>query len=175
MTIGSPVASAVSGPGVADTYAICRLSGDQVTDCPCPGSGEFDPETSATCVASDPSGCTTQSPDWLPSPPSYAIHFPSGDQCSCDARDLSPPSRVAFCVARSMTQSCAYGRPGSSRITTVYATVRPSGERATCPTFRKRDRSPLWSPCAARGGVQPAPAASPAVTPPATASVVATT
>ena len=39
MTIGSPVASAVSGPGLADTYAICLLSGDQAVVLPVVGSG----------------------------------------------------------------------------------------------------------------------------------------
>ena len=36
-----------------------------------------------------------------------------------DAIDFSSPRRAVFLVATSMTQSCEYGRPGRSRMTTV--------------------------------------------------------
>jgi len=39
----SPVASAVSGPGVAEINAICLPSGDHATSAPVPGNGAFVP------------------------------------------------------------------------------------------------------------------------------------
>ena len=53
ITIGSPLASAVSGPGVAEINAICLLSGDHVTSAPVPGSGAFVPLASVKNVAAD--------------------------------------------------------------------------------------------------------------------------
>src|SRR5271156_4592403 len=60
---------------------------------------------------------------------------------------LSPATRMDFCAARSMIQSCGYGLPGRWHRVTVEATRGlPGGKRAP-PAERKRERSPLVSPC----------------------------
>src|SRR5579871_663888 len=103
--MGSPVASAVSGPATELTKAICLLSGDHVRDCPSSGSGAFDLATGATKVSSLPSARTVQTPSWFPSAPTNAIDLPSGDQWGSAALALSPPTREAFWVATSTSQS----------------------------------------------------------------------
>src|SRR5215469_4724561 len=103
--MGSPEASAVSGPGVAETKAICLLSGDQVTLAPWPGSGELLPFIRARKVAPEPSACATHRPDFSPSPPEYANHLPSGDQSGSDVASWSPPTRTDFRLARSMIET----------------------------------------------------------------------
>src|SRR6266513_1878816 len=77
--MGSPPASAVSGPGCADTYAICLLSGDQATVWPVVGRGLFVPSIAVRNRFPAPSGRARIRPDLSPSLPEYAIHFPSGD------------------------------------------------------------------------------------------------
>src|SRR5438874_13350512 len=81
ITIGSPVASAVSGPGVEETDAIRLPSGAHAIVCPDPGSGAFVPLISATKRADDPSGLATTRPLFSPTRPRYAIHWLSGDHC----------------------------------------------------------------------------------------------
>src|SRR5579883_2123559 len=166
MIIGSPVMSAVSGPGSDEMNAIALPSGDQVIDWPRSGSGALDEATGATNARAEPSGCTIQMPSWLPSVPANATHRPSCDQCGSDARALSSPTRIVFRLARSMSQSWAYGRPGWSRMATVYSIVFPSGASATSRTARNRERSLLWRPCAptpATGPDMPITAAATAV------------
>ena len=99
--------------------AICFPSGAHVMSCPRSGSGALELATGATTAAPDPLGCTTHRPFWSPSAPSYAIHFPSGDQCGDAPEACALPARVDFCVAISATQSWVYGRPGWSRMATV--------------------------------------------------------
>src|ERR1700722_8917906 len=138
MTIGSPLASAVSGPGVAEINAICLLSGDQVTSAPVPGNGAFVPLVSVKNVVEVPSGCTTPSPCFPSAAPSYAIHRESGDQTAPPDTSCSPPIRVVFPLATSSTHNCGRGLPGRSYRTTVYATNFPSGEIDAPPTDRIR-------------------------------------
>src|ERR1700734_1784773 len=106
ITTGSPVASAVSGPGADDPNAICLPSGDQLVLSPCPGSGEFEPVIGARNGASDPSGWTIQRPACLPSWRVKLSHCPSCDHRGEPATELSSPSRDDLRVAASITQSC---------------------------------------------------------------------
>src|ERR1700722_11471464 len=138
MTIGSPLASAVSGPGVAEINAICLLSGDHVTSAPVPGSGAFVPLASAKNVGADPSGCPPASPCFPSAAPLNAIHRESGDHTAEPDTSCSPPIRVVLPLTTSSTHNCGQGRPGRSYLTTVYATNFPSGEIAAPPTDRIR-------------------------------------
>src|SRR5262245_37026547 len=79
MTMGSPDASAVSGPGRAERKAIRRLSGDQASRFPDSGMRLFVGSTGATKRTPEPSGRTTASPDFAPTRPSKASQRPSGD------------------------------------------------------------------------------------------------
>src|ERR1700722_880559 len=103
MTIGSPLASAVSGPGVAEINAICLLSGDHVTSAPVPGSGAFVPLVSVKNVTDDPSGCTIASPCFPSAAPLNAIHRESGDHTADPDTSCSPPTRVDLFPAISST------------------------------------------------------------------------
>ena len=69
ITIGSPVASAVSGPGTDETNAIRLPSGDQATVLPVVGSGLLVPDISARNRAPLPSGRATTSPLLSPTRP----------------------------------------------------------------------------------------------------------
>src|SRR6516162_5876270 len=104
MTIGSPVASAVSGPGTDDTNAIRFPSGDHATVLPVVGSGLFVPDMSARNRAPVPSGCTIERPALSPTRPLYAIHCPSGDQLGFPDGSLSPPTRKVLPSASVITQ-----------------------------------------------------------------------
>src|ERR1700733_912740 len=126
MTIGSPVASAVSGPAVAEMNAICSLSGDHVTSAPVPGSGAFVPLASLKNVMEDPSGCTTANPCLPSAAPLYAIHRESGDHTGDPDTSCSAPIREVFPLATSSTHNCGQGLPGRSYRNTVYATNFPS-------------------------------------------------
>src|SRR5712692_2977825 len=105
MTIGSPVASAVSGPGTADTNAIRLLSGDHATVLPVPGSGAFVPDISTTNRAPLPSARATASPDLSPARPRYAIHCPSGDHSGLVDGSFSPPKRTVLPSASVITHN----------------------------------------------------------------------
>ena len=119
ITIGSPVASAVSGPGVDETNAIRLPSGDQATVRPLPGSGAFVPDISATNRAPAPSGRATTSPVLSPTRPRYAIDWPSGDQSGLPDGSLSAPKRTLLPSASVITQSWPYGRPVPSLLSTM--------------------------------------------------------
>src|SRR5216117_463183 len=119
MTIGSPVASAVSGPGTDETNAIRLPSGDQAMLLPLPGSGALVPVISANSRAPAPSGLATTRPAFPPTRPRYAIHWPSGDQCGSPDDSLSPPKRTLLPSASVMTEICPYGRPGPSLLSTT--------------------------------------------------------
>src|SRR6266536_136932 len=103
--MGSPVAAAVSGPGVEETNAIRVLSGDQATLLPRSGTGELVPATDASNVGPEPSACAIITPDLPSSPPKYASHFPSGDHSGPELASLSPPRRFEFPVPTSRTQT----------------------------------------------------------------------
>src|SRR5882672_12813826 len=127
MTIGSPFASAVSGPGTDDTNAIRFPSGDHATLVPMPGSGAFVPVISARNLAPVPSGFAIASP-LLPSAtviteiwpygrpgPSllsttYATRVPSGESWTVlTARSFNrSPLCTRFC------DDAAYGMPSAS-------------------------------------------------------------
>src|SRR6516225_2239098 len=141
MTIGSPVASAVSGPGVEDTKAMRLLSGDHEGDVLAPGRGAFVPSTSAISLAFVPSVREMTRPACAPTLPRYASHWPSGDQTG------SPEAskRSDLPSARFMTHTWPYGRPAPSLFSTTYATCAPSGDRATPATDRNFSRSADWS------------------------------
>src|SRR6185295_10438394 len=150
MTTGSPVASAVSGPGTDETKAMRLPSGDQATVRPLPGSGAFVPDISAMNRAPVPSGRATTSPVLSPTRPRYAIDWLSGDQTGLPVGSSSAPKRTLLPPASVITQSCPYGRPAPSLLSTTYATRAASGETCTADTDRSLRRSPLCSaPCAA--------------------------
>src|SRR5262249_57463128 len=100
MTTGSPVAAAVSGPGVALTKAIRLLSGDQAKAAPREGSGVLVPSTLAI--------------DRAPSPFAFAIIRkpllmnarlrPSGDQTGDDDWSPSVATRLVLPSATLITQ-----------------------------------------------------------------------
>src|SRR6266849_1348446 len=79
MTMGSPVASEASLPGVEEMNASCLPSGDQVNSLPVPGRGLLVPFVDARKVMSEPSACAANSPDLSAMLPSKASIFPSGD------------------------------------------------------------------------------------------------
>src|SRR4029453_667360 len=106
MTIGSPFAAAVSGPGVAETNAIRLPSGDHVGLVLLPGSGAFVPATSASSLALLPSGLAITRPLFSPTRPRYAIHWPSGDQCGSSDESLSAPKRTLLPSGNVITQTC---------------------------------------------------------------------
>src|SRR5438045_6545032 len=106
MTIGSPFAASVSGPGTEDTYATRLLSGDQATVRPVPGSGAFVPVISATKRTPLPSGRATTRPVLPAARPRYAIHCESGDHWGSPDGSLSPPNRTDFVSASVITHSC---------------------------------------------------------------------
>ena len=91
ITIGSPLASAVSGPGVDETNAIRLPSGDHATVRPLPGNGALVPDISATNRAPPPSARATTSPVLSPTLPRKAIDWPSGDQTGLPDASLSAP------------------------------------------------------------------------------------
>src|SRR5580765_7178955 len=136
MTIGSPVASAVSGPGTEETNAMRLPSGDQVTVLPVVGSGLLVPDISARKRAPLPSGCAITRPALSPTRPRYAIHWLSGDQVGLPEDSFSPPRRVALPSASVITHSWLYGRPAPSLFSIVYATRVASGETSTADTDR---------------------------------------
>src|SRR5207248_420293 len=113
-TMGSPVAAAVSGPGVEEINAIRVLSGDQAALFPWSGIGELLPAVDASSAGPEPSACAIINPDLPSSPPKYASHFPSGDHSGPDVASLSPPRRFALPVSRSRIHTCEYGLPGRS-------------------------------------------------------------
>src|SRR5581483_1548568 len=119
MTTGSPVASAVSGPGCADTKAIRFPSGDHEGMVWEPGSGAFVPIVSASSLAPVPSGRATTTPCLPPTDPEYAIHWPSGDHTGPPDGSLSPPNLTVRPSAIVMTHSCPYGRPAPSLFSTT--------------------------------------------------------
>src|SRR5262249_41614079 len=94
MTIGSPVASAVSGPGVDPTNAMRLSSGDQVGVVLDPGNGALVPPASARTLALVPSARTTARPFLPPTEPRYASHCPSCDQTGSPEGSFSPPGRT---------------------------------------------------------------------------------
>src|SRR6185295_19007544 len=114
MTIGSPVASAVSGPGTDETNAMRLPSGDQATVAPVVGRGLLVPDISARNFAPLPSGWAIASPLLSPTRPRYAIHWPSGDHTGLPDDSRSPPKRVDLPSAIVITHSCPYGRPAPS-------------------------------------------------------------
>jgi len=119
MTMGSPLASSVSGPGVEETDAMRVPSGDHEMRSPSPGSGWLVPLVATSRRASEPSGCETMSP--APSPASsprssQATSEPSGDQRPLDD---SFPSGVERPVSRSVIQARDRGRPGLSALVTL--------------------------------------------------------
>ena len=146
MTIGSPLASAVSGPAVADTNAICLPSGDHATSDPCIGIGAFVPSIAARNRAPVPSARTTDNPFLSPTLPLNASHAPSPDQCG--SLERPSPMTTFFFVARSMMLICGTGRPVFSLRSIAYATRFPSGEMATLVTERRRYKSLLCSTAA---------------------------
>ena len=120
MTTGSPPASSVSGPGVAETNAICFESGDQAMARPSKVSGLFVPCVSAsTRGAPAPSAATTMRASLSPLAPAYAIQRPSGDQEGSDPLASAPPTCAGAPSGSAMTHSCARGRPGPSLVCTV--------------------------------------------------------
>src|SRR5262245_545792 len=131
MTTGSPVASAVSGPGTDDTNAMRRLSGDHAMVSPEPGSGAFVPVISAMKRAAVPSGRAIARPVLSPTRPRYAIHCPSGDHSGLPDVSFSLPNRTLLPSASAITQSWPYGRPAPSLFSTTYATRVASGDNAT--------------------------------------------
>src|SRR6476619_2448089 len=94
--MGSPVASAVSGPATDDTNAIRLPSGAHAIVLPDPGSGAFVPLSSASHFAPDPSGFATTRPDLSPTRPRYAIHWLSDDRSGFPDGSLSAPKRTLF-------------------------------------------------------------------------------
>src|SRR5262245_18011156 len=104
MTIGSPFASSVSGPGTALTKAIFLVSGDQAMLLPVDGKGQLVPWTPDRNFRPDPSGCAIIRPDFSPSCPRKAIHRPSGDQMGPEETSFSPPIRRAFPSSKSAIQ-----------------------------------------------------------------------
>src|SRR5206468_2257756 len=119
MTIGSPVASAVSGPGTAEMNAMRLPSGDHATVFPVVGSGLLVPDVSARNRTPVPSGRATTSPALSPARPWYAIDCPSGDHSGPPDDSLSPPKRTVFPSASVITQSWPYGRPAPSLLSTT--------------------------------------------------------
>src|ERR1700736_1740519 len=110
MTIGSPVASAVSGPGWEETYPMLLLLGAHAMFLPMVGSGALVESSGPRYFLPLPSGCATISPDLPFSRPEYAIHFPSGDH-SGSPEDSSPvPSCIDFRSDRVMIHSWPNGR-----------------------------------------------------------------
>src|SRR6187200_389872 len=105
MTIGSPFAPAVSGPGVAETNAIRLPSGDHAGLVLLPGSGAFVPTTSASSLAPLPSGLAITRPLFSPTRPWYAINCPSGDQWGSSDESLSAPNRTLLPSASVFTQT----------------------------------------------------------------------
>src|SRR5262245_6385564 len=111
MTTGSPLAAAVSGPGVVETNAIRRESGDHAIARPSKVSGLLVPRISATQRGAPPSAEATSSPSWPPALPEYAIHRPSGDHAGSDPVSPSPPTPTGRPSGSAATQSCVRGRP----------------------------------------------------------------
>src|SRR4029450_13829126 len=103
MTIGSPFAAAIAGPGVAETNAIRLPSGDHVGLVLLPGSGAFVPATSASSLALLPFGLAIPRPLFSPTRPRYAIHWPSGDQCGSSDESLSAPQPTLLPSATGIT------------------------------------------------------------------------
>src|SRR5271169_3640674 len=119
MTIGSPVASPVSGPGCEETYAIRWLSGDHAMFFPVVGSGALVPSKGPRYFLSLPSGRATSMPDLVPRRPEYAIHFPSGDHSGSPDGSSAALRQIDFRSTTVMIQSCATGRSGPSFRTIV--------------------------------------------------------
>src|SRR5262245_16779256 len=142
MTIGSPVASAVSGPGTLETNAICLPSGDHATVAPVVGSGLLVPVISARNFAPVPSGRAIARPLLSPTRPRYAIHCPSGDHTGLAEPSFSPPNRTVLPSATVITQIWPQGRPAPSLFSTLYATRVPSGDTRTPATERNFNKSP---------------------------------
>src|SRR5438270_1743777 len=141
MTTGSPVASAVSGPGIEETNAIRFPSGDHATDLPAPGSGALVPFNSVMKCAPLPSGRAITRPDLSPTRPRYAIDLLSGAHSGLPDGSFSAPKRTDLPSARVITQSWPYGRPSPSLFSTTYATRVASGESCTAETDRSLKRS----------------------------------
>src|SRR5512146_2398106 len=98
--MGSPVASFVSGPGVALTKAICFEAGDQAVVAPTICSGELVPSISARKRGDEPSAAHTYSPAFpAPAMPWKAIARPSGDHTGLPPRASAPPTGAEFRVA----------------------------------------------------------------------------
>ena|ERR1700690_583242 len=114
MTIGSPVASAVSGPGTALTKASRLESGDHAKRFPVVGNGALVHCRADMNFAPEPSGWATINPDWSPSLPLYAIHWPSGDHSAPPDDSFSFENSVERPSANVMTTNCEYGLPGPS-------------------------------------------------------------
>src|SRR5437773_11756091 len=93
MTTGSPPASAVSGPAVAETNAIRFESGDQAIARPSKVRGLLVPVISARKRSPLPSGRETARPFWPPTTPLNATSRPSGD-LSGDEAGSGPTNRT---------------------------------------------------------------------------------
>src|SRR5437588_6859626 len=102
--MGSLSKSLVSGPGVDETKAIWRESGDHAIVLPVEGSGLFVPFISCRKRAPEPSARATHRPPLPPNLPSKAIHLLSGDHVGLPPRSSSPPTRELFPSAMFMIQ-----------------------------------------------------------------------
>src|SRR5262249_29216206 len=100
MTMGSPFASSVSGPGTALTKAIFVASGDQAMVLPVDGKGQLVPWTADRNFLPDPSGRAMIRPDLSPSCPRKAIQRPSGDQTGPEEASFSAPTRSDFASSK---------------------------------------------------------------------------
>src|SRR6516162_9357175 len=100
MTIGSPVASSVSGPGTELMNATLFPSGDQVMLFPVEGRGLFVPCITDRNLLPEPSGRAIIKPDLSPSCPRNAIQLPSGDQTGPEEASFSAPMRMDLLLLR---------------------------------------------------------------------------
>ena len=106
MTIGSPVASAVSGPGTAETKAIRRPSGDHVMRLPVEGNGLFVPSSSARNFGAKAGTGVTMSADLPLCLPAYASRVESGDQVGSEDESFPALSGVEVFVEMLCSQIC---------------------------------------------------------------------
>ena len=140
ITIGSPLASALSGPGVADTKAMRRPSGAHATDRPADGSGWFVSSTGASSRAPLPSAFADHEAGALGAAArgtrAAGRRAPTGDSTSrAAARVLTPVCEVQDRDDRrgaGPARRCAPpSRPRACR----------SGESSTWPTEVSANRS----------------------------------
>src|SRR5213592_623014 len=151
ITMGSPAASAVSGPGIALTKAIDFPSGDQLISRPVLVRALlFVPWMSAIHDGIEPSALAMIRPDFPSMLPTKASERPSGDHAGCEPRVFSSPTRDDLPVESSRSHSWEAGGPGPSLLLIVYARRLPSGENCTEPTDRSLNRSALCRRVCAR-------------------------